>query len=53
MVETIGFKIVDRIDKYLGSYIDILANRKRIGHEIIQKISKKPSRLESQNAFSS
>ena len=41
MAKTVGFKIVARIDKYLGSYIDNSSNKKRIGQELIQKISKK------------
>ena len=41
MVKILGFKIVERIDRYLGSYVDSSADKKRIGQEIIQKLAKK------------
>ena len=41
MVELFGIKVMDKIGKYLGSYVDCSTDRRTIGKEIIQKISKK------------
>ena len=41
MADLIEVKVVDKIGKYLGSYMDCTADKRTIGKEIIQKISKK------------
>ena len=41
VVVILNFNIVDKLDKYLGSYITNLVDKRKIGQEIIQKLSKK------------
>ena len=41
MAKILRIKMVDMIDKYLGSYVDCFDDKRKIGHEVIQKITKK------------
>ena len=41
LANVLSFKLVDRVGKYLGTYIDKASDKVQIGKEIMQKINKR------------